>query len=326
MTRPDAILVGRAGSISACSPGGRRRPASSAGVGLMVDGPGLELSAAPAPAWAAEGPLAGRDPRVRRTGSPGSWPRGVARPRRCTSASTSAPRARGPGHRDPARPGGGPHPGRRRRTARPARRRPSADLAGRGLRSGIGLHGFGRGGLIVDGGRRGPEGVPALLARLEFPERLGRPGRDPRRRPRPARPRRGPGVRRAARPSPEAADRPPLPARPARPAARRRRGRPTPLRRRPRPNSSTSSAGPSPPRRAGPTPGPSSQAIVDHLRAEGLHGVGQSSWGPTLYGFRERDPGGREPIEARLRARFGDAAGAALWTVAAGPSLLSRGP
>ncbi len=44
-----------------------------------------------------------------------------------------------------------------------------ARLTGRGLRSGIGLHGFEHGGLIVDGGRKGPNDVPAMIARLEFP-------------------------------------------------------------------------------------------------------------------------------------------------------------
>ena len=44
-----------------------------------------------------------------------------------------------------------------------------AALSGRGLRSGIGLHGFMSGGLIVDGGRGLSEGIPPLLARLDFP-------------------------------------------------------------------------------------------------------------------------------------------------------------
>jgi beta-ribofuranosylaminobenzene 5'-phosphate synthase len=47
------------------------------------------------------------------------------------------------------------------------------DLArwtGRGRRSGIGLHGFDQGGLIVDGGRRNDFDIPPLLARLPFPE------------------------------------------------------------------------------------------------------------------------------------------------------------
>jgi beta-RFAP synthase len=44
-----------------------------------------------------------------------------------------------------------------------------AALSGRGLRSGIGLHGFAGGGLIVDGGRRTEEGIPPCSAGLEFP-------------------------------------------------------------------------------------------------------------------------------------------------------------
>ncbi len=44
-----------------------------------------------------------------------------------------------------------------------------ARLTGRGMRSGIGLHGFDHGGLIVDGGRKGSDDVPAMIIRLEFP-------------------------------------------------------------------------------------------------------------------------------------------------------------
>jgi beta-RFAP synthase len=45
-----------------------------------------------------------------------------------------------------------------------------ARLTGRGDRSGIGLHGFLHGGLIVDGGRKSGTGIPPLVARLEFPQ------------------------------------------------------------------------------------------------------------------------------------------------------------
>ena len=45
-----------------------------------------------------------------------------------------------------------------------------ARMTGRGLRSGIGLHGFEHGGLVVDGGRRTEIAIPPLLARLPFPE------------------------------------------------------------------------------------------------------------------------------------------------------------
>jgi beta-ribofuranosylaminobenzene 5'-phosphate synthase len=45
-----------------------------------------------------------------------------------------------------------------------------ARLTGRGNRSGIGLHGFRHGGLIVDGGRKEGTGIPPLVARLAFPE------------------------------------------------------------------------------------------------------------------------------------------------------------
>lgn len=45
-----------------------------------------------------------------------------------------------------------------------------AGLTGRGCRSGIGLHGFARGGLLVDGGHRQEGGVPPLVASAAFPQ------------------------------------------------------------------------------------------------------------------------------------------------------------
>jgi beta-RFAP synthase len=45
-----------------------------------------------------------------------------------------------------------------------------ARLSGRGRRSGVGLHGFLRGGLIVDGGRGDQDRPPPLVARMPFPE------------------------------------------------------------------------------------------------------------------------------------------------------------
>lgn len=46
-----------------------------------------------------------------------------------------------------------------------------AAIAGRGRRSGIGVHGFVHGGLIIDGGRKNddPAKIPPLVARLKFP-------------------------------------------------------------------------------------------------------------------------------------------------------------
>jgi predicted sugar kinase len=59
-----------------------------------------------------------------------------------------------------------------------------------------------------------------------------------------------------------------------------------------------------------------SEALVEHLRAEGLDGVGQSSWGPALYGFCCRSADERAALLSRLRSRFGLAPEAAFWTQA----------
>jgi beta-RFAP synthase len=61
-----------------------------------------------------------------------------------------------------------------------------------------------------------------------------------------------------------------------------------------------------------------SEDIVAYLRSLGLHGVGQSSWGPALYAF-SRDPAERlhELLGAvRNRFPFAEHPRAAFWTVA----------
>lgn len=45
-----------------------------------------------------------------------------------------------------------------------------ARRAGRGLRSAIGLYGFARGGILIDGGRSGSGQLGTLVSRLDFPE------------------------------------------------------------------------------------------------------------------------------------------------------------
>ena len=45
-----------------------------------------------------------------------------------------------------------------------------ARITGRGLRSGVGLHGFDLGGLIVEGGHKAEGGIAPLLSRMAFPE------------------------------------------------------------------------------------------------------------------------------------------------------------
>jgi len=139
------------------------------GIGLMIDSPGIELAVEPAPDWTIEGPLAMRVEQI------------VAQLRaRMLETGTVLPPARiriektpdehvglGVGTqlclavaRTVLRLAGMPEP--------PAEQ--LARLTGRGGRSGIGLHGFHHGGLIVDGGRKDEALVPPLLARAPFPE------------------------------------------------------------------------------------------------------------------------------------------------------------
>jgi beta-ribofuranosylaminobenzene 5'-phosphate synthase len=141
------------------------------GIGLMIDSPAIELTVEPSGQWLAEGPLADRvdliiaqlRERLLETGSGIDLP-----PARVVVESAPAEHVglgvgtqlslavalailKLAGLSDP----------------------PAADLArltGRGGRSGIGLHGFFHGGLIVDGGRKREAEIPPLLARTAFPD------------------------------------------------------------------------------------------------------------------------------------------------------------
>jgi beta-RFAP synthase len=137
------------------------------GAGLMVESPALRLRVEPAPGWSAEGPLAERALNFAHRFAP-TVPGGALAPRRLV-VEAAPPEHCGFGSgtqlglavaRALAAAAGLPDPG----AAELARR------VGRGLRSGLGVHGFARGGFLVEGGKRSPDGVAPLVARLPFPE------------------------------------------------------------------------------------------------------------------------------------------------------------
>ena len=285
------------------------------GVGLMIEGPGLRLTAEPSSIWSADGPLADRALRVAgvvadRLEAEGPRPSPIR-----FRIERAAPEHVGLGTgtqlglavaRAIAELSG--RPGLPAATL--------ASLSGRGLRSGIGLHGFDGGGLIVDGGRRAPVDAtpPPLLARLAFPPEWSvlvvvpevGPGLH------------GPGEVRAfdqLPPFPEA-----LTDRLCRlvllgllPAVLER---------------DIDAFGEAlaelqaqvgrgfAPAQGGIFGRPELGPIVEGLRDEGLKGVGQSSWGPTLYAFSPEPADRRSTILDRVRARFDLPPDAITWTSA----------
>ncbi len=146
-------------------PGSRRQ---FGGLGLMIRSPGIELEVEPAGQPQVEGPLAERVHRLV-----------ACLQQRLAVMGVQLPPLRIRIHRAPPE-----HVGLGAGTqislavaAALLRLAGQADpgmdtlarLTGRGNRSGIGLHGFHQGGLIVDGGRKDESGIPALVARLAFP-------------------------------------------------------------------------------------------------------------------------------------------------------------
>lgn len=286
-------------------------PRQFGGVGLMIGAPGIELLAEPASRWSAEGPLAERvlqvaervASRMARDGAavPPSRFRVLSAPREhvglgvgtqlslavarilCTLAGVAEPSI--------------------------AR---LAELSERGLRSGIGLHGFIHGGLIVDGGHRAPGSVPPLVAHLDFPDDWSILVALPRI----AQGRHGPEELHAF------AQLPSIPE-----TVSERLCRLVLLGLLPAvAEHDLESFGASlselqqqvgrcfAPAQGGTFAHPESEAVVAFLEAEGLRGVGQSSWGPAIYGFTCATDRERAAMLQRLRERFGLLGNDAFWT------------
>ena len=142
------------------------------GVGLMVENPGIELIAEPVGAGTVDGPLAERARNIIRQVQERAAAGGEAACRFVPARFqvVSAP---------PEHVGLGVGTQLSLAVVRllcelAGKKDPSVEclarLSGRGRRSGIGLHGFLHGGLIVDGGRRDEVHPPPLVARMPFPE------------------------------------------------------------------------------------------------------------------------------------------------------------
>jgi beta-ribofuranosylaminobenzene 5'-phosphate synthase len=139
------------------------------GIGLMIDAPGIELLVEPASSWLIQGPHAARVGKLIEHLREKAREAGVTlRPARIHVVA--AP---------PEHVGLGVGTQLCMAVARAVLELAGsedlsvADLArwtGRGRRSGIGLHGFQHGGLIVDGGSRNEGDIPPLLVRQPFPE------------------------------------------------------------------------------------------------------------------------------------------------------------
>ncbi|CAN5749319.1 beta-ribofuranosylaminobenzene 5'-phosphate synthase [soil metagenome] len=279
------------------------------GVGLMIDRPGLEIEAHESSDWQAEGPLAdralrfaeeiadrlGRDrvPPCRlliRRAAPEHVGLGTGTQLGLAVSSLLAALAGLPEASGPV----------------------LAEWAGRGRRSGIGLQGFDRGGLIVDGGRRVDEGVPPLIAHHPFPDDWrvlvvlpeARPGLHG-----------GDEVEAFRRLPPWAAT---LTDRLCRlvllgilPAVAEQ-------------NLPAFGAALEElqhcvglgfaPVQGGPYSGRYAGEIVNRLREHGLQGVGQSSWGPALYAFDLAEEARQRQVLQWLRDRFGLDETSAFWT------------
>lgn len=178
-----------------------------------------------------------------------------------------------------------------------------ARLTGRGLRSGIGLHGFRRGGLLVDGGRVADGEAPPLVARLDFPDEwsvvvVQPPGRH--------------GLSGTAEVR-AFADLPPISERMTERlcrivllgilpsvAERDLAGFGAAL------EELQARVGESfAPAQGGPYSSPRADEVIRELHGAGFVGCGQSSWGPTLYGFSDRPRPEVERLAASLRGRLG---------------------
>ena len=292
---------------------GDRHPRQFGGVGLMIEAPGLKAEVRPSSTWSAEGPLADRAASVMQgvadslsqLGSP-------RRPLRLTI------------HRAPPE-----HVGLGTGTqlslavarlilADAGETHPSVDrliaLTGRGRRSGVGIHGSSLGGLIVDGGRSAGSPFPPLLSRIEFPDEWSILVVIPPTGPGLAGVREMEAFLRLPRISTRTVDRlcrlillGLLPAASERDLIafgtalsdlQREVGR--------------SFA----PVQGGLFAHPFLEEIATSLHQMGLVGVGQSSWGPALFGFASRDPNRQSWIVRNLIKQYCLSESCVFWTTA----------
>jgi beta-ribofuranosylaminobenzene 5'-phosphate synthase len=135
------------------------------GAGLMVERPGLAVTVEPAERWSADGPLAARAL---------DYAKAVSARLQSTQPLRVVVEAAPPEH---VGLGTGTQLGLAlaRAVAATAGRRPPdaielAQLAGRGQRSALGTHGFVHGGFLVDGGKRSADGIAPLVAHVSFPD------------------------------------------------------------------------------------------------------------------------------------------------------------
>ena len=291
---------------------GPAAPRQFGGLGLMVEAPGLEIEATPSSSWTAAGPLADRALRVAQSVA-SALALGDRRPTPLHLAMRRVP---------PEHVGLGTGTQLSLAVAKLVAasigmlETSAADLAalcGRGVRSGVGLHGFDVGGLVVEGGHKTDGGIAPLLCRLHFPADWSALV---------VAPRVAEGLHGAAEALAFAAL-PPMPE-----AETDRLCRLVLLGLMPavaevdldgfgaaleeiqhRVGSWFA------PAQGGVFASARLATLVAWLRSEGLRGVGQSSWGPTIYGFTAEGPEWRNSLLARLRDRF-DLDGAGLWTTA----------
>ncbi len=284
---------------------GASSPRQFGGLGLMVREPRIEIRAAPSDAWSVTGPLSARArDLVARLVEGGVAARPLAieivhAPAEHVGLGTGTQLSLG--------------------IAKIAAHFAGLDLSatelaaitGRGLRSGVGLHGFDHGGLIVEGGRGPDGGLAPLLVRSAFPAEWSvlvvapsqRPGLH------------GPEEVRAF------GGLPPMPE-----SETDRLCRlvllgilPAVVERDLRTFGQALSelqhhvGSWFAPAQGGVFASPRVAETVQWLRDQGMHGVGQSSWGPTVYAFSDEGPQRREAILQSLRDRF-DTEG--LWTTA----------
>lgn len=188
-----------------------------------------------------------------------------------------------------------------------------AALTGRGGRSGVGILGFRHGGLIVDGGHRAPGAVPPLIAHAQLPESwsvlvaipnapAGLHGEAERAAFRDLPPMPDPVTDRLCRlvllgllPAAADGDLPAFGA--SLVEIQEQVGRWF-----------------APAQGGGIFAGPEVEEVARFLAESGLHGVGQSSWGPALYGFDDGPEDRRSALLDDLRNRFRLRPSRAFWT------------